>query len=204
MRRSCTPTSATTATWGKVQDVNSQTMTEELFTHTTADNYCRYIGRMSRTVNGVAKTVYIDTYLKKDGTRLIELDAADSVTAPTPAKGDSSTKVATTAFVSTALGAFDSGSKIAGFYEFNGLTTSAATKTISGLTANTAYKVVVMWSPNGASAKLTIDGTVGGTGNGTHVMVLSKTVNASGKVTFTALTSSTSYLTSVVALVYKA
>ena len=199
-----TPTSATTATWGKVQDVNSQTMTEELFTHTTADNYCRYIGRMSRTVNGVAKTVYIDTYLKKDGTRLIELDAADSVTAPTPAKGDSSTKVATTAFVSTALGAFDSGSKIAGFYEFNGLTTSAATKTISGLTANTAYKVVVMWSPNGASAKLTIDGTVGGTGNGTHVMVLSKTANASGKVTFTALTSSTSYLTSVVALVYKA
>ena len=111
-----TPASATTATWGKVQDVNSQTMTEETFEHGTDDSYRRSVGRLSRTVNGVAKSVYIDTYLLKDGTRLIELDAADKVTAPTPAKGDSSTNVATTAFVSTALGAFNSGSKVAGFY----------------------------------------------------------------------------------------
>ena len=78
------------------------------------------------------------------------------------------------------------------------------TKTISGLTANAAYQVVVMWSMNHASAKPTIDGTAGGVGIGAHVMVLSKTANASGKVTFTAKTSSTSYLTSVVAFVYKA
>ncbi len=198
------PASAVTATWGKVHDVNGQTVTDEAFEHGTDDGYRRSAARLSRTVDGVTRRVSVDTCLAADGTRRVEMDAADVVTAPTPAQGDSSAKVATTAFVSAALGAFDSGSKVVGFYEFTGLTTSAATKTITGLTANAAYKVVFLWSMANASQKPTIDGTDGGTGVGLHKLALSKTANASGNVTFTAKTSHTSYLTSVVAFVYKA
>ena len=142
-----------------------------------------------------------------DGTKQF----SNSPLVPTPPAGDNSTKVATTAWVkanATSSGTF------ATCANFMSLTATLTAKTISGLTANTNYKIVALTYTTNSSAYLTFVYTAPGASSTTtvksatgdnHLKCLSFNVraNASGVVTFQSATSGTNYCSSFVALVYK-
>lgn len=198
---SAAPAAAETATVREARDANNALIAYDEYAHGADDSVSLKSGVVTRVCAGVQRWVYALLGIAKDGTRTIDLTGCDHLRVNAPTDG---TDAATKAYADAAAAAVPTAGRLVKVVDVTGLTTSAATKTITGLTAGAKYTVVVAWATSNASAKPTIDGTARGTGVGMHKAALSKTANASGNVTFTALTSSTSYITALTAWVFTA